>query len=512
MTVNTVRATMKAMPADADVPAPVGRRADRVVVIGCSAAGLFSAAAAVAAGASVTIVERDLLEHSTTARPGVPQGRQPHVFLYRGLLAAEQLLPGFRDDLLAAGAVAFDTGDLAWLGELGWSPQVAAYPVYSTTRPLLEALLRQRVLALPGVSLRDGSSVTGVRQDADGWCVTLAAGAASVVPAQSADGTRRPVGAGTTDVLNADLVVDASGRNSRLMHWLGGSWPERVRVTEVDARIGYASRLYRGSPDLGSNTGIVILATPAEPVGALALPVEDGQWIVLALGLGERRPTRDPEEFHALLAGLRDPAVAELVQRLEPVGDVVVHRQTGNRRRHYEDRADWPQGLLAVGDAFCAFNPVYGQGIAVAACEAVLLRNALLRSAGRAAGRPGASAAMDTRRLQRRFAGVTALPWSIATGQDLRFPTSDGSPTRWGALSNSWGMELGRLAGHGNERAAQTLSGVYHLMLPSHRLFHPALVAAAVRGRLLGLGPAVERPSGLPPLHARTATQHDATP
>ena len=482
---------------------------DRVVVIGSSAAGLFAAAAAVAAGADVILVERDALDDTVGGRPGVPQGRQPHVLLYRGLLAAEELLPGFREDLLAAGAVVFDTGDLAWLGELGWSPLgVPAYPVYSTTRPLLEALLRRRVLALPGVSLRDGCSVTTLDQDADGWAVTVTVGTGSGTDSQSPDGTDDVAEAGRTDVLRADLVVDASGRNSRLTHWLGGSWPDRVRVTEVDARIGYASRVYRGNPDLGGIPGIVILATPAEPVGALALPVEDGQWMVLAVGLGDRRPTRDPEQFDAFLAGLRDPAAWQLVQQLEPVGDVVVYRQTGNRRRHYEDLQDFPQGLVVAGDAFCAFNPVYGQGIATAACEAVLFRDALQRKPSGASG-DSAAAALDTRRLQRAFAGVTELPWSIATGQDLRYPTSDASPTRTGALSNSWAMELGRLSAHGNRRAAEVLAGVYHLMLPSRQLLHPALVAAALRGRLLGLGAAVPRPAGLPAVHVGSAPAHD---
>jgi flavin-dependent dehydrogenase len=360
-------------------------------------------------------------------------------------------------------------------------------------------LLRRRVLALPGICLRDGTSVTGIQQDADGWAITLAASSGPSRDDQGVGSAERVVEEAPSEMLRADLVVDASGRNSRLMQWLGGSWRQRVRVSEVDARIGYASRLYRGIPDVGGIPGIVILATPADPVGALALPVENGQWMVLAVGLGERRPTRDADEFDAFLAGLRDPAVWQLAQQLEPVGDVVVHRQTGNRRRHYEDLPDWPQGLVVVGDAFCAFNPVYGQGIAVAACEAVLLRNSL-----RANDRPGRgqvpAAAVDTRRLQRQFAEVTELPWSIATGQDLRFPTSEKSPTWLDALSNGWGMELGRLAGHGNERAAGILSGVYHLMLPAHRLFHPALVIGALRSRLFGLGPAVQRPAGLPPL------------
>ena len=130
---------------------------DRVVIIGASTTGLFAAAAAAGSGRSVTVLDRDDLPSEPVARPGVPQGRQPHVFLHRGLLAAEQLLPGFREDLLAVGAVAFDTAEMAWLGEQGWANRTSrAFEVLSTSRPLLETTLRRRVVELPDVQIVGG--------------------------------------------------------------------------------------------------------------------------------------------------------------------------------------------------------------------------------------------------------------------------------------------------------------------------------------------------------------------
>jgi len=348
-----------------------------VVIIGASLAGLFAAAAAVAAGARTTIIERDILPETSLARKGVPQGRQPHVLLHRGLLAAEKLVPGIREDLLNHGAVPFDTGTMAWLGEYGWLPTwIPAYETVSATRPLLEQLVREKVRNLAGVTLREGLRVTELQHDAHGWWVVCDDGGS----------------------VRADVVIDASGRGSRLPHWLaelGVGVPEPLLV---DARLGYACQAYRANGTPPIEIGVVIQATPQTGRGALALPVEDGHWLVVAVGYGDRRPTRDPTEFDQFLTALPDPAIAELAQQLEPVGDVAIHRQTGNRRHRYGRSRSWPAGLLSVGDAYCAFNPVFGQGITVAACQALLIRDALKHDSSRAERGP-----LETRRLQRRI-------------------------------------------------------------------------------------------------------------
>jgi 2-polyprenyl-6-methoxyphenol hydroxylase-like FAD-dependent oxidoreductase len=443
------------------------RQPRRVVIVGASLAGAFAAAAAGAAGCSVTVLERDVLpSKGPEPRSGVPQGRQPHVFLYRGLLAVEQLLPGLGAEMLEAGAVTFDTGDLAWLGEFGWLPPgPRQFEVFSASRPLFEHLVLRRVRATPGVQVRDGIRVESVRRGGPGgrrWSVELADGSIEA----------------------ADLVLDASGRASRLPSWLAATGVGPVEISEVDARIGYATREYALRPGQVKPAGIVVQQIPQTLAGGIALPVEGDRWLVGAIGSGERRPPRDAAGFARFLDGLRDPALSEIIRTAQPLGDIAVHRQTANRRHHYERLRDWPGGLLVMGDALCSFNPIYGQGITVAACEALLLRRALANGL-----RQG-----DERRLLRRFCKVAALPWAIATGEDVRYPTCAAKASPGQALLHRWTSELGRLSAHGNVLAQSSTARVYHLMAPPWLLFRPGLLAAALRARVRGYGPPAPRP------------------
>ncbi len=447
---------------------PTARRPQptRVVVLGASLAGTFAAAAASGDGRTVTVVERDVLPDAPQPRDGVPQGRQPHALLLRGLRAMEDLLPGLADELRAAGAVELDTGDLAWHGDLGWSPPHPQFRILSATRPLLEHLVLARVRALPGVRLRDGVRVERVRRGRPGdgapWWVELA------------DGSVEP----------ADLVVDATGRTSRLPVWLAAAGVPTAATVELDARVGYATRLYALEPGVVHAAGVVIMRSPEVPVGGIALPVEDGGWLIGGVGSGARRPPRDGDGFLRFLDDLPDRALADLARAGRPMSEVALHRQTGNRRHHYERLRAWPDGLLVVGDALCAFDPVYGQGITVAACEAQLLRDALARGMGRGA----------ERRLLRRFAAVTDLPWSIATGEDRRY-LPDGPPaSRVEDLLGRWTRELGRLSTHGDRSAHDAITRVYHLVGSPWLLLQPQLLVAALRARLVGYGPATPRP------------------
>ncbi len=431
----------------------------RVAVIGASLAGMFAAAAAAANGADTVILERDRLPETPEPRKGVPQGRQAHVLLHRGLLSAEQLLPGLREDLLAHGGSRFDTGAMPWLGEYGWLPTWwPAFDLISVTRPLLEHLVRQRLVSQTSVTVHQETRVTSLHRSGPQWQLTSADGRAFL----------------------ADRVIDASGRSSRLPYWLAELGIRVPEPEQVDPQLGYACRLYRakGRPPL--ETGVQIAATAATGRGALALPVENDHWLVIANGYADKRPTRDPEEFYAFLAGLPDPALVDVLARLEPVSDIALYRQTSNRRHRFGRIRGWPDGLLVVGDAACAFNPIFGQGMTVAAQQALMLRDA-----------------WSARRLQRRLDAVADFCWSVATSEDLRQPTSAGQQTLGQRVMGRWTTELARQATTGDRLAYQAFARAYHLMASPLVLFHPVLFLNAARAAIRGRGAPAPRPQVL---------------
>lgn len=422
------------------------------MVIGASMAGLFAAAALAAHGWKVQVLERDALSADPEHRRGIPQDRQAHILLHRGMVAIDQLVPGFRAELLARDAVPFDTGSMPWLGEHGWlDTAVPGWEVVSATRPLMDAVTRDLVQALPGVSLIHRTRATAIRPAPEGWLVSTGADQGSA-PDLS---------------LSARLVVDASGRSSRLDRWLPGLADSDIE--EVDARVGYAGRLYQQTGPLPLRTGVMVFGRAEDGVSGLALPVEGGRWMISASGLGESRPARDPAGFESFLASLRDPAIIDLVGCLEPVSDVAVHRQTANRRHDWGRRRGWPPGLLVVGDALCSFNPIYGQGITVAALQAEALGRWL-----------SAERSID-HRLQRQLRVITDQPWSIATSSDRRFTGTDAGPSLEQRLSSGFTSRMARLAAAGNARATRAFSDVYHLMRSPTALLHPALLLAAAR-------------------------------
>lgn len=423
----------------------------RVVVIGASMAGVLAAVACAGEGRVVTVLERDGLPSSPRTRPGVPQAEQPHLLLQRGLLALERLLPGLRDELVSVGALPFNTADLAWLAECGWLPRgLAGYETLSLTRAVLDVTVLDRARQVPGVELREGVSVAGLERRGSAWSVRLRDGSC----------------------VAADLVIDASGRNSRLPVWLQHLGYRPPNPTVVDVRLGYATRTVLLPADAVGVPGVLLSHTPAHPAGGIAFPVERGRWLVTGIGVGDSRPPRDAAPLDAYLASLRDPALSAVLRRGEPVGDVHIHRHTGNARRHYEKMRDWPDGLLVVGDALCAFNPSFGQGITVAACQAEVLQREFRRG-----WRP-----RSTRRVLRRCARELALPWEIAVGEDQRHrPVTERS--RRLAVQGWWARRVQKMAVAGDQRAMTTLARVYNLMGSPLLLLHPALVLAAARRR-----------------------------
>ncbi|ANZ38323.1 hypothetical protein BBK82_21890 [Lentzea guizhouensis] len=351
----------------------------KAVVIGGGIAGLLAARVLTETCDDVVVLERDRLSDEPEYRAGVPQGRHVHGLLVRGGELLEELFPGLRDELVAQGAVLADAGDMQILNPLGWlSTAPTGMPLLSLSRPLLETCIRRRVTA----EIVDGVHVTGL---------SLRDGVVDGVLTRDGE-------------VKADLVVDASGRSSKLSAWLAQAGITAPEPEVVDSRTGYATRIYTAPEDFPV-VYAESLSAPDLTRGVAVMRVEGDRLMVTAQGAAGDHPSNDVESYREFLESLRVPISAMLADA-EPLTPVYLFARTASRRNAFEATANWPGGLVAVGDAVCAFNPVYGQGITVAAMEALLFR------------RHRDFSAKGCRRFQREVARTSSGTWAMSSNAD----------------------------------------------------------------------------------------------
>jgi 2-polyprenyl-6-methoxyphenol hydroxylase-like FAD-dependent oxidoreductase len=425
------------------------------VVIGGSMAGLLAARVLAGRYRQVTLVERDTLGASIENRRGVPQGRHTHGLLSGGREALEKLFPGITAEWLAAGAVPGDIiGESRWFLEGGYhcrfdSPLTGVL----VSRPLLESVVRERVRALPNVEFRDRQSVNGLLTSADKSRIT------GVVLGQEA--------------LPADMVVDTSGRGSQSPRWLeefGYSRPAEERV-EVDVR--YTTRLFRRLlGDLGGDVAVVIPPTPSGKRGGVALAQESGRWTVTLVSHFSAGAPAGLQGFIDFARTLPAPDIYELVRAAEPLGEAAAYQFPSSVRRRYERLSRFPSGFLVMGDAMSSFNPIYGQGMSVAALEALELDTAL------ATGEKALA-----RRFFARAAKVIDIPWSIAVGNDLRLPETTGVRTLPIRLINAYLVQLHQAA-HQDPAVALAFHRVGNLLAPPPSVLAPRIAWRVLRHKL----------------------------
>ncbi|WP_247197186.1 NAD(P)/FAD-dependent oxidoreductase [Streptomyces sp. GESEQ-35] len=373
---------------------------DRALVIGSGIAGLAVARVLADHFREVVILEREWLPGDGVGRTGVPQARHVHGLLAAGAARFEELFPGLGTELAEAGALVFDFGDESvMLLPPGRVPASTAGLLFrSSSRDLLEAQIRRRVKTIGHVRVETGVSATALLTGPSPGSV---AGVAACV--------HRPGVARQFVEYQADLTVDCSGRFSQCPRWLDELGYPPLTETVVDSGLAYASRMYKG-PALEWKALYQPLAACGQPRGVYITRIEDGQWLVTLLGVTGHHPPTDEDGFLSFAASLDNPELAHVLASSHPISAIHRFARTENRRRELRRGAAWPDGFVEVGDAVCAFNPVYGQGMTVACHSALTLHRSLLRHDADLTG--------FSRSFQRSLRGVHFWPWLMSTSED----------------------------------------------------------------------------------------------
>ncbi|MGH9791723.1 MAG: FAD-dependent oxidoreductase, partial [Candidatus Acidiferrales bacterium] len=389
----------------------------RAVVIGGSIAGLLAARVLSECYDSVTILDRDHAPSEPGPRKGVPQGRHGHGLLAAGSAVMEALFPGMFEEMVAGGAVAADAAeDIWWFNNGAWRMQARTGLVgYLQSRPFLEFHIRKRVVQLPGVREECGCAAAGLQFDD---------------ARQRVAGVHVSRGEASPQVIPSDLVVDCSGRGSQLPGWLeGAGWP-RPAVSRVEVNVGYSSRILRLPDGQPAWKALLILGHPPKHsrLGVM-FPVEGGQWMVTLGGEFRDYPPEDEQGFVEFARSLYHPEMYEKICAAVPVTPIVTFRFPAHVWNHYERLERWPQGLLALGDGVCSFNPICGQGMTLAAIEAQVLQRCLAEQHD--AGNRNGQALSHI--YYKGIAAPVRAAWAMSTGADLAYPEAEGPRTRVGA-------------------------------------------------------------------------------
>jgi len=266
--------------------------------------------------------------------------------------------------------------------------------------------------------------------------------------------------------------------------------------------LGYATRWYKRPDALPKNTKIINIVPlpPHIARGGLIMEIEHGECIVTLSGANKDYPPTDEAAFLEFARSFISPAIYEIICDAEPTSSIFGYQRTENRWRHYERFTRWPDGFMVSGDAACAFNPVYGQGMTTGALEAMALDTVLSEYIGQ-------NSAGMTKTFQSRLAKVIETPWLMATGEDLRYPATEGGKTEWQDRLVQKYIDTFINAMPEHPEITDNFVQVMNLLKPPTSLFQPTILLKVI-GSMLSRKKIPTQPGVLPipEIHSHTPT------
>lgn len=433
------------------------------VVLGGGLAGMLTASVLARHVDAVTVVDRDRIPDGPKQRIGVPQARHAHLLQSGGARMIDRILPGTTDRLFAAGARRIGLpSDVVAFSAQGWMHRFPEMQfMICCSRDLLDWIVRDQALTNDRITLLENTEAVGLHGDR-----------ARVTAAVIEDRTTR-----RTTRLDADIVVDTTGRGSKATKWLSALGVPDPYEETVDPGVTYATRVFQapaGAVERFPLVNIQASPTDSQPGQTAALlPIEQGRWLVTISGVRGAGPSSDEDGFVEFARSVRHPLVGDLIARARPLTQIHLSHSTKNRRTYFERLPSWPDGLVVLGDSVATFNPTYGHGMSIAAHSAAELHRKL-HQRGLV---PGTS-----RHVQRAIGRVVNIAWTMAISQDMRYPGVVGKQQSLARrLPQRFFDRLSRTA-TSEPKVTAALLNAFTLSEPMSTLMNPAVIFSTIRG------------------------------
>lgn len=432
---------------------------NRALVLGGSFSGLVTAKALIPFFDEVVIIEKDSLaeQDEPQYRSHIPQSYHQHLMLSKGREVVEKLFPGFDQALANFGAPLIDYGLESQLYlPHGRVPSFTSHiKVRSARRPLIDWILLEQLRNFSKVQIFDQSKVASLIWD---------------------ESRKKVMGItferkGLPQKLMGELVIDGLGRASPLQKWVEENGYPTPPKTEVIPYMGYASRLFQKIKDPSINWKLIEVASdpPHNPRSAGLWEVEKDQWLLTLIGIGRCYPPRDEEGFMQYARSLPHPVIYEIIKEAKPISEIRTYQGSKNCWHHFEMAQSLPKGIISLGDSLCSFNPIYGQGMTIAALEAYTLYQLFLEER------------FSERLFYQKVSPFIKDAWTLAVSEDYRWPSTTGDPLSWYHKVSLWYFDQLMSKATSYPVVAETFLQVMNLERSSWHFIHPRLLSVFLR-------------------------------
>lgn len=442
---------------------------ERAVVIGGSFAGLLAARVLGRYSDEVIVIDADDI-HTTIPelRRGAPHIQQYHALLEMGRRQLEQLFPGIWEEMIANGAAHGEGTALRVYHNGTIKPPCEGISVLGATRSFIEEHIRRHVFDDSRIKFLNGR--VGRLQIVRGSVRGVELFPKLTVSPGSADSNR----------IHCDVVVDATGRSSRLSDWLRtAGWPEPL-WQRVKIDVGYATGVFQSIGELPDLVAVQSFVEPPyfrAPAPDLAVMgrIENNRWLMVLVAHAERRPSCSVDDFLTRCLAAPAPPFREVIENCRLMEPINTYRTPDNRRRNFLKLPSFPAGLFAIGDSIAAFNPMYAQGLTCAALQATALDEHM---------KGGIDAIGNTREYFKRVQKIVNQAWGMATLNDYAQPHVTGPFPPALRVSHYLATLINR-ASVTDREVNQRLMNVISMCDPPSVLTRPGTLARTVRATLL---------------------------